>query len=46
MVEKFLIDANTFITPYRQYYAFDLLPHIGLKYRNILLQEDWFCLIW
>ena len=26
MVEKFLIDSNTFITPYRQYYAFDLLP--------------------
>ncbi len=26
MVEKFLIDANSFITPYRQYYAFDLVP--------------------
>ena len=26
MVEKFLIDANSFMTPYRQYYAFDLVP--------------------
>lgn len=24
--EKFLIDSNSFITPYRQYYAFDLVP--------------------
>ncbi len=24
--EKFLIDANSFITPYRSYYAFDLIP--------------------
>lgn len=24
--EKFLIDSNTFMTPYRQYYAFDLIP--------------------
>lgn len=26
MIEKFLIDANSFMTPYRQYYAFDLVP--------------------
>lgn len=26
MVEKFLIDSNSFMTPYRQYYAFDLIP--------------------
>lgn len=26
MVEKFLIDSNAFVTPYRQYYAFDLVP--------------------
>ena len=26
MVEKFLIDSNSFMTPYRQYYAFDLVP--------------------
>lgn len=26
MVEKFLIDSNSFVTPYRQYYAFDLVP--------------------
>lgn len=24
--EKFLIDSDTFMTPYRQYYAFDLVP--------------------
>ena len=24
--EKFLIDSNSFIAPYRQYYAFDLIP--------------------
>lgn len=24
--EKFLIDSNSFIAPYRQYYAFDLVP--------------------
>lgn len=24
--EKFLIDSNSFITPYRQYYSFDLVP--------------------
>ena len=24
--EKFLIDSNSFMTPYRQYYAFDLIP--------------------
>lgn len=24
--EKFLLDANSFMTPYRQYYAFDLVP--------------------
>ncbi|MDO4765199.1 MAG: DUF4411 family protein [Eubacteriales bacterium] len=26
MVENFLIDSNSFITPFRQYYAFDLAP--------------------
>lgn len=26
MVEKFLINSNSFMTPYRQYYAFDLIP--------------------
>ena len=26
MEEKFLLDSNSFITPYRQYYAFDLVP--------------------
>ena len=26
MSEKFLIDSNSFVTPYRQYYAFDLVP--------------------
>ena len=26
MIEKFLIDSNSFMTPYRQYYAFDLDP--------------------
>ena len=26
MKEIFLLDANSFITPYRQYYAFDILP--------------------
>lgn len=25
-MEKFLIDSNSFITPYKQYYAFDLVP--------------------
>lgn len=25
-MEKFLINANSFITPYKQYYAFDLVP--------------------
>lgn len=25
-MEKFLIDSNSFITPYKQYYAFDLIP--------------------
>ena len=24
--EKFLIDSNSFMAPYRQYYAFDLIP--------------------
>ena len=26
MVERFLMDSNSFMTPYRQYYAFDLVP--------------------
>ncbi len=26
MVEKFLIDSDSFMIPYRQYYAFDLVP--------------------
>ena len=26
MTEKFLVDANSFIEPYRRYYAFDLIP--------------------
>lgn len=26
MKEKFLLDANSFITPYQQYYAFDIVP--------------------
>ncbi len=26
MTEKFLLDTNSFVTPYRQYYAFDLIP--------------------
>lgn len=25
-MEKFLIDSNSFITPFKQYYAFDLVP--------------------
>lgn len=25
-MENFLIDSNSFITPYKQYYAFDLIP--------------------
>lgn len=25
-MENFLIDSNSFITPYKQYYAFDLVP--------------------
>ena len=24
--EKFLVDSNSFVAPYRQYYAFDLVP--------------------
>lgn len=31
MTEKFLLDANSFITPYRQYYAFDLTNAFGVK---------------
>lgn len=31
MVEKFLIDSNSFITPYRQYYAPDLVPTFWKK---------------
>ncbi len=26
MVEEFLMDSNSFMAPYRQYYAFDLIP--------------------
>ena len=26
MTVTFLIDSNSFMTPYRQYYAFDLVP--------------------
>ena len=26
MDEKFLLDANTFITPFQNYYSFDLAP--------------------
>ena len=31
MVEKFLMDSNSFITPYRQYYAPDLAPTFWKK---------------
>ena len=33
--EKFLVDSNSFITPYRFYYAFDIAPN----YWSILAQK-------
>ncbi len=32
--EKFLVDSNSFMTPYRQYYAFDLIPTYWDKLSN------------
>ena len=34
--EKFLIDANVFITPYRQYYPFDLAPSFWEKLEELI----------
>lgn len=42
MAEKFLLDSNIFITPYRQYYPFDLAPGFwiqlekNLKLNNVI----------
>lgn len=34
--EKFLIDANVFVTPYRQYYPFDLAPSFWGKLEELI----------
>ena len=34
--EKFLIDANVFVTPYRQYYPFDLAPSFWEKLGGLI----------
>lgn len=34
--EKFLIDANVFVTPYRQYYPFDLAPSFWEKLEELI----------
>lgn len=33
---KFLIDANVFVTPYRQYYPFDLAPSFWEKLEELI----------
>lgn len=43
VIERFLIDSNSFITPYRQYYAFDLVPtfwdKLSKHYDRIILLD-------
>ena len=34
--EKFLIDANVFVTPYRQYYPFDLAPSFWERLEELI----------
>lgn len=41
--EKFLVDSNSFMTPFRFYYAFDLIPLIGKSYRILSYQNIWSC---
>ena len=45
MVEKFLIDSNSFMTPYRQYYAFDLVPQVYKKCIRILFNIQNWCVL-
>ena len=39
-MEKYLIDSNSFITPYNNYYAFDLTPSYWSKLAPILTSSD------
>ncbi|MDO5575181.1 MAG: DUF4411 family protein [bacterium] len=38
--EKFLLDANSFITPYQQYYPFDLTPGFWNQLKPALLKDS------
>lgn len=38
--EKFLLDANSFVTPYQNYYPFELTPGYWEKLKPILLKDS------
>lgn len=38
--EKFLIDANSFIAPYKNYYAFDITPGFWVQLKKALLDDS------
>lgn len=38
--EKFLLDANSFITPYQNYYQFELTPGFWNQLKPVLLKES------
>lgn len=40
VTEKFLLDANSFITPYQNYYPFDLAPGFWKQFKPILLDDS------
>lgn len=37
--EKFLVDSNSFMTPFRFYYAFDLIPSYWKELSNPLISK-------
>lgn len=38
--EKFLLDANSFVTPYQNYYPFDLTPGFWNQLKPVLLKDS------
>ncbi len=40
IMERFLLDANSFITPYKNYYAFDIVPTYWKKIEPVIVRSN------
>ncbi|MBO7448735.1 MAG: DUF4411 family protein [Clostridiales bacterium] len=39
-MDRYLLDSNSFITPYKNYYAFDLVPRYWDMFKAVLMRND------